>query len=80
VAARHEIVHRGRRLVHDERGRAQRAVDTSVWLFNKIERLPDRAKVRDRGPAVLRYVERVALTPRFPATINDGGIVLDPQM
>jgi hypothetical protein len=49
---RHEIVHRGRRLVHHERGRAQRAVDTGRWLFNKIETKTDRIRLRERGPGV----------------------------
>jgi hypothetical protein len=75
---RHDIVHRARRILQSERGRAQRAVDTSRWLFNKIEGKPERAAVREKGPGVIRSVGRVALTPRFPAGIEDGGIVLHP--
>ncbi len=75
-AIRHDIVHRGRRLGHNERGRAQRAVDTSRWLYNKIEANPDRARVRDFGAQ--KSVGRAALTPRFPATVGPDGIVLGP--
>jgi hypothetical protein len=32
---RHEIVHRGRRLLHSDRGRAQRAVDTALGSSTK---------------------------------------------
>jgi len=74
---RHEIVHRSRRLLHGERGRAQRAVDTSRWLFNKIEAKPDRAALRDKG--VLKSVGRVALTMRYPAAVGAGGITLGPH-
>jgi hypothetical protein len=73
-AIRHEIVHRGRRLTHEERGRAQRAVDTGRWLYNKIEGRPDRARLRDYG--TLRSVGRVALAPRFPSRIDAQGISL----
>jgi hypothetical protein len=73
---RHEIVHQGRRLTHEERGRAQRAVDTARWLYNKIEGKPDRTRLRDYG--TLRSVGRVALAPRFPSRINAHGITLGP--
>lgn len=73
---RHEIVHRGRRLTHKDRGRAQRAVDTSRWLYNKIEGKPARARLRDYG--ALKSVGRVALAPRFPSTIDIEGITLSP--
>ncbi len=55
---RHEIVHRGRRLSHQDRGRAQRAVDTGRWLYNKIEGNTQRARLRDYG--VLKSAGRVA--------------------
>jgi hypothetical protein len=73
---RHEIVHRGRRLAHNDRGRAQRAVDTGRWLYNKIEAKPGRAKLRDRG--VLKSAGRVAMAPRFSSTVTPHGIVLEP--
>jgi hypothetical protein len=73
---RHEIVHRGRRLTHKDRGRAQRAVDTGRWLYNKIEDKPGRARLRDYG--VLKSAGRVALALRFPSTIDIDGITLGP--
>lgn len=73
---RHEIVHRGRRLTHEDRGRAQRAVDTGRWLYNKIEGNAARAQLRDRG--ALKSVGRAALVSRFPAVVNSSGITLIP--
>jgi hypothetical protein len=74
---RHQIVHRGLRLGHDDRGGAQKAVDTGRWLFNKIEGRPDRTKLRETG-GVLRSVGRVAMTPRFPAKLGPDGITVGP--
>jgi hypothetical protein len=73
---RHEIVHRGRRLTHAERGRAQRAVDTGRRLYNKIEGNADRARLRDYG--ALKSAGRIAVAPRFPSTIDVNGITLGP--
>lgn len=73
---RHDIVHRGRRLAHDERGIAQRSVDTGRWLFNHIEDLPARARLRDYG--VLKSVGRVALATRFPTRVTSSGIEVLP--
>jgi hypothetical protein len=74
---RHQIVHRGRRLTHEDRGRAQRAVDTGRWLYNKIEQKPDRMRIRERD-GVLKAAGRVALALRFPANIAAAGITLGP--
>ena len=71
---RHDIVHRGRRLTHQDRGEAQRAVDTGRWLYNRMEGDAERARLRDRD--TLKSVGRVALTPRFPAVIDESGITL----
>jgi hypothetical protein len=73
---RHAIVHLAHRLTHQDRGRAQRAVDTGRWLYNKIERKPDRARLRDYG--VLKSAGRTALAPRFPSSLNANGITLCP--
>ncbi|WP_375503856.1 hypothetical protein [uncultured Jatrophihabitans sp.] len=71
---RHEIVHRGRRITHAERGRAQRAVDTGRWLFNTIENLPDRTQLRDHG--VIKSVGRTSLALRFPTELGHEGITV----
>jgi hypothetical protein len=73
---RHQIVHRGLRLTHNDRYRAQRMVDTGRWLYNKTEAKPERAKVRDKG--VLKSVGRAALALRFPSTLSATGITLGP--
>ena len=76
---RHEIVHEGRRLTYEERGRAQRAVDTTRWLFNRIEANPSRETLREKhGGGVLRSVGRSALTVRFPPVLTNEGITLQP--
>ncbi len=73
---RHEIVHKGRRLSYEERGHAQRAIDTGRWLYNKVENKPDRARLRDYG--VQKSVGRLALMPMFPASTTHDGITLRP--
>jgi hypothetical protein len=73
---RHEIVHRSRRLTHQERGLAQRAVDTSRWLYNKIEGDAERSRLRDYG--TVKSVGRAALALRFPPAIDEDGITLGP--
>jgi hypothetical protein len=42
-------IHRALRLTLKDRGRAQRAVDTSRWLYNKIETKPERERLREFG-------------------------------
>ena len=74
---RNEIVHEGRRLTLEDRGRAQRSVDTGRWLYNKIEAKPDRARLRDYG--VLKATGRVTLDLRFGATLGREGITLGPH-
>ncbi len=74
---RNEIVHEGRRLTLEDRGRAQRSVDTGRWLYNKIEGKPDRARLRDYG--VLKAAGRVTLDLRFGATLGQDGITLGPH-
>lgn len=45
---RHEIVHRGHRITFNDRGQAQRAVDTGRWIFNWFENEPDRVQLREK--------------------------------
>lgn len=76
---RHEIVHRGRRLNHAERGMAQRLVDTGRWLYNAIESKPERTHLREFAPSgVLRSVGRSEMSVRFPSEIDATGITLRP--
>jgi hypothetical protein len=74
---RHRIVHNGLRLTHTDMGEAQKCVDTGRWLFNKIERRPDREGLRERG-GLNRAFGRLAMTIRFPATLDSEGITLGP--
>jgi len=71
---RHAIVHRALRLTLEDRGRAQRAINTSRWLFNKIENKPDRETLREKD--ITKSLGRIALTVRFPSSISDGAVVL----
>jgi hypothetical protein len=76
---RHDIVHRGLRLTFDDRGSAQRSVDTGRWLYNKIEGNPEREHLREFGGGGLeRAVGRAAMTLRFPSVIADDRIMLVP--
>jgi hypothetical protein len=45
---RHLIVHSGKRIGFNERGQAQRSVDTGRWIFNWLENQPARRDVRER--------------------------------
>jgi len=45
---RHSIVHGGKRISLNERGQAQRSVDTGRWIFNWLENQPERRDVRER--------------------------------
>ena len=73
---RHDIVHSSRRLTHEDRGYAQKAVDTGRWLYNKVEGNADRARLRDYG--ALKSVGRVALALRFPAHVGSDGVTVTP--
>jgi hypothetical protein len=74
---RHDIVHRALRLRFEVREKAQRAVDTSRWLYNKIEGNRERTQLREFGGGGLaRSVGRAAMAPRFPSAVSDGRITL----
>jgi hypothetical protein len=47
-ALRHSIVHDGKRIPFNERGRAQKAVDTGRWIFDWLENQPARFDVREK--------------------------------
>lgn len=74
---RHKIVHNGLRLTHADIGKAQKCVDTGRWLYNKIEKKPDREKLREFG-GLNRSVGRLAMTVRFPPRLDSDGITLSP--
>jgi hypothetical protein len=74
---RHDIVHKALRLTHADRGRAQRAVDTGRWLFEKIEGKPEKVKLRNAS-LLKRRVGSIALAPRFPVSISADGIAVMP--
>jgi hypothetical protein len=73
---RHDIVHRARRLTIEDRGRAERAIDTTRWLYNKIEERPERARLRDHG--VLKSAGRYSMAPHFPAVLDAQGLTIGP--
>jgi len=72
---RHDIVHRGRRLDHEDRFQAQWCVDRGRWLFNQVERKPDRARLRDFG--LMKSVGRTMRAARFPTRVTEAGIVVE---
>ena len=74
---RHKIVHAGFRLTHEDRGEAEKCVDTGRWLYNKIERKPDRVALREVG-GLKRSLGRRALAIRFPSVLDSNGITLRP--
>jgi hypothetical protein len=74
-ALRSDIVHRARRLGPDERGMAQRAVDTGTWLFSRIEQDPDRRARREQ--ALISSVGRGGIALRFPVRPGPFGYVVE---
>ncbi len=74
---RHKIVHAGFRLTHEDRGEAEKCVDTGRWLYNKIERKSDRVALREVG-GLKRSLGRRALAIRFPSVLDSNGITLRP--
>lgn len=72
---RRRVVHEAYRLTHEDRGNAQRALDTGRWLYNKIEAKPDRQYLREHG--IQHGLGRiVTLATRFRATLGADGITL----
>lgn len=47
-AIRHSIVHDAYRISFSQRGQAERAVDTGLWIFNWLENQPTRMDVREK--------------------------------
>jgi hypothetical protein len=72
---RHQIVHRGYRIGPNERGRAQKAVDTGRWTFNWFEDNKRRYDVREKKIA-FRGLGRDLAVGIFPSTITTDGVVI----
>jgi hypothetical protein len=70
---RHRIVHEAYRV--NDRGRAQRSVDTGRWIFNWIENDQTRFDVREKRIA-LRSLGRDITYGIFPTEITPAGIVV----
>lgn len=74
---RHKIVHRGYRIAPNERGRAQKAVDTGRWIFNWFENDKVRFDIREKKIA-LRSLGRDIAAGVFPTKITPDGVVVSP--
>jgi len=71
---RHRIVHTGYRIGPDERGRAQKAVDTGRWIFNWFENDQRRRDIREKRA---KWVPgRDLAAGIFPSRITSDGVVL----
>jgi len=72
---RHRIVHKGYRIGPNERGRAQKAVDTGRWTFNWFEDNKQRYDVREKKIA-FRGLGRDLTVGIFPSAITTDGVVI----
>jgi hypothetical protein len=70
---RHEIVHQGRRLTHEDRLLAQELTDKGRWTFNHIENDPVRRDLREKNN-VVRSLLRPTLAFRFPVMNTSEGL------
>jgi hypothetical protein len=70
-ALRHRIVHNAYRVVANERGRAQRSVDTGRWIYNWLEDDANRKSTRERKLG-MRSLGR--FFPLFYAEITADGV------
>jgi hypothetical protein len=70
---RHSIVHGAKRITYDQRGRAQRAVDTGRWIFNWLENQPARTELREKLIGKRMLGSHVTL---FDADITSAGVVV----
>lgn len=70
---RNDIVHKAMRLQFNERGPAQRAIDTGRWIYNWLEDNPKRAHVRDDRIAFRSLGRHYEL---FVGEINSTGVIV----
>jgi hypothetical protein len=76
---RHAIVHRAHRITFNDRGVAQRAVDTGRWIFNWFENNPDRQRLREKGLAT-KSIGRHFAVSLFNAQLTKDGVVVRGQL
>jgi hypothetical protein len=57
-----------------ERGLAQRCVDTSRWLYNQIEGMPDRTRLREVDTR--KSIGLATMSLHFPASFEVGKVLL----
>lgn len=74
---RHRIVHKGYRIGPNERGRAQKCVDTGRWTYNWFENNQDRIQIREKKIA-FRSLGRDRAAGIFPTKITSDGVVVSP--
>jgi hypothetical protein len=72
---RHSIVHNGRRIAFNDRGQAQKSVDTGRWIFNWLENQPARRDVREKRIGK-RSLGRHDLEIRYDSEITPAGVVV----
>jgi hypothetical protein len=72
---RHSIVHRGKRIAFNDRGQAQKSVDTGRWIFNWLENQPARFDVREKRIGK-RSLGRHVLEIRYDSEITAAGAVV----
>jgi len=70
---RNSIVHRGYRIPFQERGNAQRAIDTGRWIFNWLENQPTRQSVREKRIAMRPLGRHFSL---FNSEITSMGVIV----
>lgn len=70
---RHKIVHRALRIMFNQRGQAQRAVDTGRWIFNWLENQPARSRIREQWIAKRSLGRNFSY---FNAEITAGGVIV----
>jgi len=70
---RHSIVHKAYRIPFNERGSAQKAVDTGRWIFNWLENDPSRSRVREKEIGKRSLGRHISA---FDAEITHAGVIV----
>jgi hypothetical protein len=74
---RHLIVHNAYRITFNERGKAQRAVDTGRWIYNWLENKPNRMRIREEQIGKRSIGRHFSL---FNAEITSSGVIVYKPM